>query len=113
MNWQSGVSVPRSISRAGLAMPNGTRDLGKKAFGYKFEVGCPEKMSARYSKLGGQCASFANFCTVLSFICWIFPVAIHDICCFELNFQAKNPKKNPVPSILRLIFVCHKKNTRN
>ena len=33
MHWRSGVSVPRSISRAGLAMPNGTRDLGKKAFG--------------------------------------------------------------------------------
>ena len=77
MNWRSGVSVPRSISRAGLAMPNGTRDLGKKAFGYKFEGGCPTKMSARYSKLGGQCANcqcanFANFCIVLSLICWIF-----------------------------------------
>ena len=68
MNWRSGVSVPRSISRAGLAMPNGTRDLGKKAFGFKFEVGCPTKMAARYSKLAGQCANFAKFCSVSSLI---------------------------------------------
>lgn len=112
-SWCTGgqeFQSPEAFRELVLRCPMVLETWVRKLLGYKFEVGCPTKMAARYSKLAGQCANFAKFCSVSSLIRWIFSScnSWHFLFWAEFSPQkSQNPKK---PSIFYRKILFSTKN---
>ena len=97
-SWCTGgqeFQSPEAFRELVLRCPMVLETWVRKLLGYKFEVGCPTKMAARYSKLAGQCANFAKFCSVSSLIRWIFSSCNSWHFLFWAEFSSQKSQKIP------------------
>ena len=97
-SWCTGgqeFQSPEAFRELVLRCPMVLETWVRKLLGYKFEVGCPTKMAARYSKLAGQCANFAKFCSVSSLIRWIFSSCNSWHFLFWAEFSPQKSQKIP------------------